>query len=596
MRSACWTVMATLGLLICHDNRARALDPDVVDKAIDRGVKALRKMQTGGTWPHREIGATALAGLTLLECGASADDRAVRSAADAVRQQCPSLDTTYSIALAILFLDRLGDANDLPLIDSLTIRLIAGQIKDRGWAYKCPILDGDGEVKRLKAYLKDRPDTPRERPTKRTVENLAKESRAQLVRLARGEGRYVPPSGEYCDNSNTQFALVALWAGRRHGLPVDDTIASVAAYLRKTQKADGGWAYMPEGSLSDQSTATMTCAGLLGVAIDFGSKAEVIREKGARLKLNVAGDEALRRGLTALATCIDHPASKRRALAPKVSGTAYYFLWGLERVAVALDVDTIGGKDWYTWGAEILLVSQEDDGSWKGEYGECGADTCFALLFLRRANMYRDLTASIKGHLNDKPELRSGGLGGKNLVEGKDVGKIRPGITPKDEPAKTKPDPMDTRDSASRTLARELLEAPSSKWDGVLDRLRDGKGVVYTEALAQAIPELTGADKRKAREALSDRLTRMSAETLSKYLKDRDTEVRRAAAWACACKESKAHIPELIGLLDDREATVAYTAHAALKELTGQKFPFDPKDRAKAIAQWKQWWAKQQPS
>ena len=124
----------------------------------------------------------------------------------------------------------------------------------------------------------------------------------------------------------------------------------------------------------------------------------------------------------------------------------------------------------------------------------------------------------------------------------------------------------------------------------------EGKGVVYTEALAQAIPELTGADKRKAREALSDRLTRMSAETLSKYLKDRDTEVRRAAAWACACKESKAHIPELIGLLDDREATVAYTAHAALKELTGQKFPFDPKDRAKAIAQWKQWWAKQQPS
>jgi len=49
-----------------------------------------------------------------------------------------------------------------------------------------------------------------------------------------------------------------------------------------------------------------------------------------------------------------------------------------------MDLEKIGGKDWYSWGAELLLVSQKQDGSWSGEYGY--ADTCFALLFLKRAN------------------------------------------------------------------------------------------------------------------------------------------------------------------------------------------------------------------
>ncbi|MGH7173972.1 MAG: hypothetical protein ACRELG_27160, partial [Gemmataceae bacterium] len=96
---------------------SQAVDPKAVEKAIDRGVKALRGMQAAdGTWPYPEIGATALAGLTLLECGVKADDRAVRRAADVVRQASIALTHNYSICLAIFFLDRLGDANDIPLI------------------------------------------------------------------------------------------------------------------------------------------------------------------------------------------------------------------------------------------------------------------------------------------------------------------------------------------------------------------------------------------------------------------------------------------------------------------------------------------------
>ena len=46
--------------------------------------------------------------------------------------------------------------------------------------------------------------------------------------------------------------------------------------------------------------------------------------------------------------------------------------------------ERIGYQDWYQWGADILLANQQQDGSWQGEYGTGGADTAFALLFLKK--------------------------------------------------------------------------------------------------------------------------------------------------------------------------------------------------------------------
>src|SRR5262245_27812321 len=78
--------------------RAADLSPQA-RQAIDRGVAALRKMQGGdGTWPHNEIGATALAGLALLECDVPAADPAVRKAAAAVRRGVLRSNYTYSLA------------------------------------------------------------------------------------------------------------------------------------------------------------------------------------------------------------------------------------------------------------------------------------------------------------------------------------------------------------------------------------------------------------------------------------------------------------------------------------------------------------------
>jgi hypothetical protein len=41
------------------------------------------------------------------------------------------------------------------------------------------------------------------------------------------------------DNSNTQFAALALWTAQRYGLPVDQAMARLEARFRQAQNPDG---------------------------------------------------------------------------------------------------------------------------------------------------------------------------------------------------------------------------------------------------------------------------------------------------------------------------------------------------------------------
>jgi len=329
-----------------------------------------------------------------------------------------------------------------------------------------------------------------------------------------------------------------------------------------------------------------------------GTKLDQARAKDEDAKRDVSKDANLKLGLAALATVVGNPNGGKGAL-PTASGKAYYFFWSLERVAVTLNLEKIAGKDWYNWGAEILIANQQADGSWRGDYVGTGSDTCFALLFLARSNLVRDLSSGLTG-LKGGRALRAGGVGGAGLKGSKGLGST--GIGDKDPKgrAETKPPAEKKRpdkDSASGRLANALLDAPASTRNSVLARLREGKGVMYTEALASAIPHLDVATRNKAREALANRLTRMTPATLRSYLKDEDAEIRRAAALACAVKESKVLIPDLIRLLSDPEPVVERAAHAALKDLTGKdlgpKADATRAERSRAIAAWEVWWRKQ---
>jgi HEAT repeat protein len=129
-----------------------------------------------------------------------------------------------------------------------------------------------------------------------------------------------------------------------------------------------------------------------------------------------------------------------------------------------------------------------------------------------------------------------------------------------------------------------------------VEKLRTSQGAAYTDALASAIPNLTGPARNKARDALAERLARMSAATLRDKLREKNSETRRAAALACAMKKEKDLIPRLIDLLQDSEPRVMRAAHVALKQLTDQDFGPGPnasrQDQAQAAALWKTWWEK----
>ena len=72
-----------------------------------------------------------------------------------------------------------------------------------------------------------------------------------------------------------------------------------------------------------------------------------------------------------------------------------YFLWSLERMTVIYDLKKVGDVDWHEWGTDIILEHQEEDGSWQERFPGV-PDTCFALLFLRRANLVKDLTNKLQ--------------------------------------------------------------------------------------------------------------------------------------------------------------------------------------------------------
>ena len=58
----------------------------------------------------------------------------------------------------------------------------------------------------------------------------------------------------------------------------------------------------------------------------------------------------------------------------------YYYMYGLERQGMLFGTELVGDHKWYREGAEKLIADQAGDGSWKSP-----VDTCFAILFLRRA-------------------------------------------------------------------------------------------------------------------------------------------------------------------------------------------------------------------
>lgn len=395
-------------------------EQDKINKAIDRGIDFLKGAQSAkGSWKwgmyrdgRFQVAQSAMPAYALLEAGVPVGDAVIQKAAEYVRKRVKTSDYTYELSIVLLFLDRLGDRKDEKLIRTLAARLIAGQHHTGGWSYRCPILDetveqsllkilghiskqmkGKGQTREQTLRSLDIPLLLHDCPALRSAAALIwREPPASSVTIADSGVRYSPTGRT--DNSNTQFAMLGLWAAQRHGVPVEPTFEiMVARFERSHINSSGLWWYtLDEGG----GSRAMICVGLMGLAIGRGMQ---LATPGS--VTGIQKDVHVLKGLAALSKRIGKPAGRMDKPVPFLD---LYYLWSLERVAMLYDLRTIGDKDWYRWGAESLVTNQAKSGWWTGESpqfewaGKRNYDykatltTSFALLFLKRAHPMKDLT------------------------------------------------------------------------------------------------------------------------------------------------------------------------------------------------------------
>ncbi len=313
---------------------AGPVDAGQVLTAIDRGVGYLKREQRpDGRW--REMngypgGITALCTLALLHSGLDASDPTVAKALSHLRGL--KLDKTYTVSLQTMVFCAAEPKRDMLAIQR--------------------------NVRWLEA--KQNPQGPR-----------------------KGSWSYPGPGG---DNSNSQFAVLALYEAQAVGVKVSHaTWERAANYWRSTQNGDGSWGYVP----GDLGTGSMTCAGIGGLAISSAAMesgdAEVVGGRVSCCRPH-AQDDALERGIEWLA---EHFSVSRN---PRPAGSGqsviYYYLYGLERAGRLTARRFIGEHDWYREGAEFLVHDQDPlSHYWKGTWhAEQNPDvgTAMALLFLSK--------------------------------------------------------------------------------------------------------------------------------------------------------------------------------------------------------------------
>ncbi|MHC4732806.1 MAG: hypothetical protein ACYS6Z_19745, partial [Planctomycetota bacterium] len=328
------------------DRRADAELQARINRAIDRGVAYLKKIQEKqGCWRYSRDsgtgGLTALAVYALAASRVTSDDPTiVKGIAWTEKHRQPFQEGggcgTYSASLLILALTRIDPKAHKQRIDILAERIWRSQLPSDMWTYSL-------------------------RAQRRTQSKKKKKPRN--------------PGGNWLgggDNSNSQFAVLALWAA--YALADAEvppaTWQRIHDFYRRTQSSNGTWNYTPARG-GGPGRPTMTAAGLVSY---------------------VYASAALRGGVRALPKARRTPVAQAGVKAlfdRRFDFDNYYFVYSLERVGTVMGLPE---KDWYFDGARTLIKQQRKDGRWPGQMWQGDPDrayeTSLALLFLSRATRY----------------------------------------------------------------------------------------------------------------------------------------------------------------------------------------------------------------
>ena len=334
----------------------KAANPDgeLVDKvktAIDNGVGFLKKeaAKNNGNWEglilkslvDMDGGPTALAVLALLNSGVKVDDPTVKGGLDYLRKLTPA--KTYVVALQ-------------------TMALAEAMIASR-----------------------DKKDLPK------LAQNVEWFKDKALRRGGKLEG-WSYPGNQIADNSNTQYALLGLYAAKTAGVKIEDQLwKDIQGYYSRTQQPDklnpkaGYWMYHNAGG--EGPSFTMSVGGACGLLIaNMGldqSEQELNPATGVAAKCGIYADNTeLAKGMFYIGANFNFEEGK----------SYFYNYYGIERLGRLSGQRFIGKMDWYRAGCVSLLKLQQIDGSfaYTGNTAK-GIDsnypvitTAFALLYLSK--------------------------------------------------------------------------------------------------------------------------------------------------------------------------------------------------------------------
>ncbi|HEY2881549.1 MAG TPA: DUF4159 domain-containing protein, partial [Pirellulales bacterium] len=322
-----------------------------------------------GSWPeyvNNAGGVTALCTLALLNAGVSPEDRQLQSALQYLRDIQP--EKTYVVALQTMVLCMAEPKNDLQLIR-----------RNVRWLEELQVKDGQNDFKGAWSY---------------------------------------GPGFPGADNSNSQFALLALYEAERVGVPASDRTWNLALqYWLKHQNPDGSWSYRPEPGHNPPS-GSMTCAGIACVFVASGrlsaGDAEITADG-----LKCCGQQAENPSVKAMEDGLDWLGNNFTVYNNPGSGSFgwhMYYLYAVERVGRMTSrrffVNHAGQKhDWYREGAKMLLAKQDPlSGYWKGD-GVAESvpqiSTSFALLFLAKGRRPVLISKARYGNTDDWNRHRS---------------------------------------------------------------------------------------------------------------------------------------------------------------------------------------------
>jgi hypothetical protein len=180
--------------------------------------------------------------------------------------------------------------------------------------------------------------------------------------------------GNWYDHSVSQYGILGMWAISQLNIEVPDAYWKLVDQAwRGHQYANGGWSYKLDLN-KPEPTLAMTAAGLASLFITD----EMIHSMDG---LNCTGN-IKDPNIEAALKWVSQNFQNYKASHP------YYALYGSERVGVASGYKYFGKLNWYQEGANFLVSTQKDDGSWGNDEADHNEkripDTCFALMFLSR--------------------------------------------------------------------------------------------------------------------------------------------------------------------------------------------------------------------